>query len=153
VGVFYVTKVAGAKDDGVAPGDQLCYRCRYGSRPLVMIFARRTGGRLTELVRRVDRAVANNKQSSLKGMVTFVGDDSQQLKECAESVAETADVSKLPVVVSQAPSTGPENYNLPPDAAVTVVVAKDSQVVSARSYDVETIDVGEVMTDVQQLLE
>jgi hypothetical protein len=145
--------VAGATDDGVAPGEQLCYRCRYGSRPLVMIFARRTGGRLTELVRRVDRAVANNQQSSLKGLVTFVGEDSRELKQCAESVAETADVSKVPVVVAQEPSTGPENYNLAPDAAVTVVVAKDSQVVSTHSYDVETIDVAEVMTDVQQVLE
>ena len=44
VGVFYVTKVAGATNDGVAPGEQLCYRCRYGSSPIIMVFARRTGG-------------------------------------------------------------------------------------------------------------
>lgn len=152
VGVFYVTKVAGAVNDGVVPGDQLCYRCRYGSRPLVMIFARRTGGRLTELVRRVDRAVASNRSSSLKGMVTLVGSDATELKQHAETVARHASVREVPVVVSEERETGPVNYKIPADAAVTVVVAKDSQVVKLHTYDVDKIDIGQVMTEVQQIL-
>jgi hypothetical protein len=152
VGVFYVTKVAGAVDDGVVPGEQVCYRCRYGSRPIVMVFARRTGGRLTELVRRLDRAVAINRRSSLKGMVTFVGGDATELKQRAASVAEEAAVKKVPVVVAQETETGPANYKLPADAAVTVVVAKDSQVVTTHTYDEDNINVSEVMTEVQQIL-
>ena len=141
VGVFYVTKVAGAVDDGVVPGEQLCYRCRYGSRPMVMVFARRTGGRLTELVRRLDRAVASNRRSSLKGMVTFVGGDATELKQRAATVAEEAAVKKVPVVVARETETGPTNYKLPADAAVTVVVAKDSQVVKTHTYDEDNINV------------
>ncbi len=152
VGVFYVTKVAGAVDDGVVPGEQLCYRCRYGSRPMVMVFARRTGGRLTELIRRLDRAVASNRRSSLKGMVTFVGGDATELKQRAAAVAEEAAVKKVPVVVAQETEKGPSNFKLPADAAVTVVVAKDSQVVNTHTFDEDNINVSEVMTDVQQIL-
>ena len=152
VGVFYVTKVAGAEDDGVVPGERLCYRCRYGSRPLVMVFARRTGGRLTELVRRLDRAVATNPNSRLKGLVTFVGEDAGELKLSAESVAEKAAVKKVPLVVAKEPKTGPINYKLSADAAITIVVAKDSQVVNTHTYDVDKIDVARIMTDVQQIL-
>lgn len=152
VGVFYVTKVAGAEDDGVIPGEHLCYRCRYGSRPLVMVFARRTGGRLTELVRRLDRAVATNQDSRLKGLVTFVGEDAAEMKLSAESVAEMAAVKKVPLVVAKEPITGPINYKLSADAAITIVVAKDSQVVNTHTFDVDTIDVAKVMTDVQQIL-
>ena len=152
VGVFYVTKVAGAEDDGVVPGEHLCYRCRYGSRPLVMVFARRTGGRLTELVRRLDRAVATNQDSSLKGLVTFVGEDATELKQSAASVAANAEVKKVPLVVAQEPKTGPVNYKLSADAAITIVVAKDSQVVHTHTYDVDKIDVAEVMTEVEQIL-
>ncbi len=38
IGAFYVTKVAGADEDGVPVGEELCYRCKYGSRPMVMVF-------------------------------------------------------------------------------------------------------------------
>lgn len=152
VGVFYVTKIAGAEDDGVNPGEHVCYRCRYGSRPLVMVFARRTGGRLTELVRRLDRAVATHQSSSLKGLVTFVGEDNAELELNAQSVAETAAVKKVPLVVAKERSTGPINYKLSADAAVTIVVAKDSQVVHTHTYDVDKIDVSTVMTEVQQIL-
>ena len=38
IGAFYVTKLAGAEDDGVAVGKNLCYRCKNGGRPQVMVF-------------------------------------------------------------------------------------------------------------------
>ena len=40
VGAFTVTKVTGNPDDGVEDGKTLCYRCKMGQRPVVMVFAR-----------------------------------------------------------------------------------------------------------------
>ena len=40
VGAFTVTKVTGNPDDGVEDGKKLCYRCKMGQRPVVMVFAR-----------------------------------------------------------------------------------------------------------------
>lgn len=152
VGVFYVTKVAGAESDGVSPGEQLCYRCRYGSRPMVMVFTRKTGRRLTDLVRRLDLAVATNRGARLKGLVTFLGKDTKELQQCATSVAETAIVKEVPVVIAEETETGPANYKLPDDADVTIVVAKDSQVVHTHVYDVNHIDVTTVMNDVERII-
>lgn len=152
VGAFYVTKVAGAEDDGVSPGENLCYRCRYGSRPLVMVFARRSGGRLTELVRRLDGAVARNRDARLKGMVTFVGRDLDALRQQATEIAQLAEVKQVPVAVAAEATTGPIHERLDADAAVTIVVAKESQVVTALAYQVDDIDVTKVMTEVEQIL-
>lgn len=152
VGVFYVTKVAGAEDDGVSPGEQLCYRCRYGSRPLVMVFARKTGQRLTDLVNRLDRAVASHRRTRLKGLVTFLGRDASELKACATDVAQTATVKEVPVVIAAETKSGPANYKLPENVDVTIVVAKDSQVVETHTYNVNSIDVATVMSQVEQIV-
>jgi hypothetical protein len=153
VGVFYVTKVAGAADDGVRPGEQLCYRCRYGSSPMVMVFARRTGGRVTELVKRIDKAVFSNRKRRLKGLVTMMGDNSSAVKAAAGKVAAAAKVEHVPVVVAKEFQTGPLNYRLPADADVTIVVAKDSQVVKTHTFTSEKVDIAAVMDEVERILE
>lgn len=153
VGVFYVTKVAGAENDGVRPGEQLCYRCRYGSSPMVMVFARRTGGRVTELVKRIDKAVFSNRKRRLKGLVTMMGDNSSAVKAAAGKVAAAAKVEHVPVVVAKEVQTGPLNYRLPADAEVTVVVAKDSQVVKTHTFTSEKVDIAAVMDEVERILE
>jgi hypothetical protein len=153
VGVFYVTKVAGAEHDGVQPGEQLCYRCRYGSSPMVMVFARRTGGRVTELVKRIDKAVFSNRKRRLKGLVTIMGDNSSAVKEAAGKVAAAANVEHVPVVVAKEVQTGPLNYKLQADADVTIVVAKDSQVVKTHTFTSEKVDIAAVMNEVERILE
>ncbi len=152
IGVFYVTKVAGAEDDGVEPGEELCYRCRYGSRPMVMMFARDTGGKVTDLVKQIDAAVAKNEDVSLKALLTLIGEDAASLKEDASKIAKKAAVKNVPVVVAKETKTGPLNYKLADDAAVTIIVAKDSQVVNTHVFAADKIDIAAVMADVQQIL-
>ena len=54
VGAFTVTKAAGNPSDGVEDGKRLCYRCRMGSRPVVMIFARTADQSLAKLVNELE---------------------------------------------------------------------------------------------------
>jgi hypothetical protein len=152
IGVFYVTKVAGAEDDGVEPGEDLCYRCRYGSRPMVMVFARDTGGNVPELLKKIEAAVVANEDASLRGLMTLIGEDAAKLKEEAGKLAKKSSVKKVPVVVAKETKTGPLNYRLPSDVAVTIVVARDSQVVNTYLYAADEIDIAAVMSEVQQML-
>lgn len=152
IGVFYVTKVAGAEDDGVEPGEDLCYRCRYGSSPMIMVFARDTGGKVPDLVKQIDAAVAENEESSLKGLLTLIGEDAAELKQDATKIAEKAEVKHVPVVVAKETTTGPLNYKLPAESAVTIVVAKDSQVVATHTFAADKIDIAAVMKEVKQIL-
>ena len=54
VGAFTVTKAAGNPSDGVEDGKRRCYRCRMGSRPVVMIFARTADQSLAKLVNELE---------------------------------------------------------------------------------------------------
>ena len=152
IGAFYVTKVAGAEDDGVKTGQELCYRCRYGSRPMVIVFARETGGEVAQLAKELDAAVAANEDAQLKSFVTLLGDDASALKKKATKFAKSADLENLPVVVAKDAKEGPGNYKLSADAPVTVVVATDSQVVATHSYDADDIDIDAIMSDAKKML-
>ncbi|MGB7345197.1 MAG: hypothetical protein WBD20_13365 [Pirellulaceae bacterium] len=151
-GAFYVTKVAGAEDDDVQVGQELCYRCRYGSRPIVMVFARHTNGDVSKLMQQVDNAIENNKESQLRGLVTLLGDDVAQVKKDAQQIAEKTGVKHTPVVIAKEIVNGPANYKLSKTADVTVVIASDSKVVSSTIYSAESIDVAAIMTEVNVFL-
>lgn len=152
VGIFYVTKVAGADDDGVEPGEDLCYRCRYGSRPIVLVFARNTDGKVPELVKAMDSAVAADQEGDLRGLLTLIGDDVTQLKAKAGEIAKQASVKHVPLAVAKETQNGPMNYKLSPEVAVTIVLAKDSQVVSTHAFAADAVDVPAVMKRVKQML-
>ncbi|TWU34449.1 hypothetical protein [Novipirellula artificiosorum] len=152
IGAFYVTKVAGAEDDGVEQGQELCYRCRYGSRPMVMVFARDTGGKMPELLKQLDSAVSKNEDAKLKGLVTLLGDDAEALKANAEKLAATTSAKHVPLVVAKDSKTGPANYKISPEAVITVVVANDSQIISTKTFAANEIDIAGIMKDVQGML-
>ena len=60
---------------------------------------------------------------------------------------------KVPVVVAKETETGPPNYKLPQDAPVTIVVAKDSQVVRVYTSTTADIPVDAVIKDAESILD
>jgi len=152
IGAFYVTKVAGAPEDGVKSGQELCYRCKYGQRPMVMVFTRKAGDKVTQLVSQLDQAVAENTDAQLKGFVTVMGSDQSSLKESAKQIAEGSKSKMVPVAVAADSENGPANYRLDPNAEVTVVIANESQVVATHAFAADSVDVAAVMKEIKQLL-
>ncbi len=152
IGAFYVTKVAGAEDDGVEVGEELCYRCRYSSRPMVMVFTRSTEGKLPTLVKELDAAVKANEDHQLKGLVTLIGGEKGELKKQGEKFARVAGAKNVPVVVADEIKNGPASYQIADDSEVTIVVAKDSQVVATHIFKADAIDVPAVMKEVRSML-
>lgn len=152
IGAFYVTKVAGAEEDGVEVGESLCYRCRYSSRPMVMVFTRKTDGEMPKLVKELNAAVKANDEKSLKGLVTLIGDDADKLKEEGVKFAKTAGSDSVPVVVAKDTKTGPSSYKISESDDVTIVVANDSQVVGTHTFKADSIDIAAVMKEVKEML-
>ncbi len=152
LGAFYVTKVAGATDDGVEAGEELCYRCKYGQRPMVMVFTRKGGSKVNELVGSLDKAVAKHEDAQLRGLVTVLGDDQSTLKGQATSIATESGAKHIPVVVAADSETGPESYRISPSADVTIIVANESQVVASHSFAADSVDIAAVMKEVEQML-
>ncbi|XZE51492.1 hypothetical protein SH139x_003146 [Planctomycetaceae bacterium SH139] len=151
IGPFYVTKVAGP-EDGVANGKTLCYRCKYGSSPMVMVFARETGGKMDQLVKGLDSAVAQHQDAKLRSFVTLIGGDVSKLTQTAEKMAANLGVKNLPVVVAEDAENGPSNYKLDPKAEVTIVVAKNGKVSAQHTFAAADIDIEAVMKEVKTLI-
>lgn len=153
IGAFYVTKVAGAEDDGVKAGDELCYRCKYGNRPMVMVFTRKSSDKLAQLVSQLDKAVEKHSDSKLQAFVTVMGEDQAALKSSAKAIAKSAEAKKVPVAVASDNENGPANYRLDPKAEVTVIMATEGQVVASHSFKADAVDSAAVMKEVEQMLQ
>lgn len=152
IGAFYVTKVAGADEDGVEVGENLCYRCRYGSRPMVMVFTRKTDGQMPKLVKELNAAVKANESEKLQGLVTLIGDDADELKKEGVKFAKSAGADSVPVVVAKDTKMGPSSYKIGESDDVTIVVASDSQVVATHTFEADSIDIAAVMKEVKEML-
>jgi hypothetical protein len=152
IGAFYVTKVAGAADDGVEVGEELCYRCKYSQRPMVMVFTRKGGSKVNELIGQLDKAVAKHEEAQLRGLVTVLGEDASKLKGQATELASQSGAKHIPVTVATENETGPESYRISPTSDVTVVVASEGQVVASHNFAADSVDVAAVLKEVEQML-
>src|SRR4029079_9757927 len=73
LGAYELVKVAGNPHDGVKIGEELCYRCKMGNRPMVMVFARKADKNLAQLVKELDKVVAKNEDQKLGAFVALLG--------------------------------------------------------------------------------
>jgi Cu/Ag efflux protein CusF len=128
VGAFTVVKAAGAADDGVAVGDELCYRCRMGSRPMVMVFAHTPDAKLASLVKQLDKVVADNKEKKMGSFVSLLGDKPDELKTAAKTFVEKNKIENIAFVVPEENKTGPSDYKLDERADVTVLIYREGKV-------------------------
>jgi len=128
VGAFDVVKVAGATDDGVKVGDELCYRCKLGARPTVMVFARKADAALAKLVKELDTVVAHNKDKKFSSFVTLLGADADKLKADGEKVVSDSKAENVAVVVAKDHNDGPADYKIDPKAEVTVLIYREGKV-------------------------
>lgn len=152
IGAFYVTKIGGADDDGVEKGKELCYRCKYGQRPMVMVFTRKHTDDVKELVKKLDEAVKKHDDHQLRAFVTVMGEDQAALKECAKKIADETSSEKVPVSVASDSANGPASYRIDPNSDVTVIVANESQVVTTKTFSADSIDTAAVLKEVEQML-
>ncbi|HEX4130171.1 MAG TPA: hypothetical protein VHZ24_09015 [Pirellulales bacterium] len=154
IGAFDVTKVAGATDDGVEVGKTLCYRCKYGSRPMVMVFTRQTDEKMADLIKQLDSAVAKNSDTQLRAFVNVLGDDRADAEKAAEQLASATKPANVPVVVPVEFKNGPDNYGINPQADVTIILATDGKVTGNHTFEkglsCESC-VESIMTDVSKL--
>jgi hypothetical protein len=129
LGAFTVTKAAGAPNDGVAVGQKLCYRCRMGNRPMVMIFAHQADAALAALVRQLDDVVAKNEAKKMGSFVSLLGQEPKELAGTAEKFVESNKVEHVAFVVPAEHAAGPKSYKLNPEADVTVLIYRQGKVV------------------------
>lgn len=154
VGAFYVTKCAGAEEDGVEVGKNLCYRCKNGGRPQVMVFTRDAKNEnVVKLIQELDKAVAENSEKELRAFVSVLGTDKEALSTTAKEVAKETKAKNVPFVVPNEFENGPDNYGLNSKAGVTIILANGGKV--EGNFAVESakdLKVDAVLADVKKLV-
>ena len=125
---YYVVKAAGNPKDNVEEGEELCYRCKLGNRPVVMVFARKTDDKLAALVKELDKVVAKNSDKKMASFVNLLGSDKEALKRDAKKLVEKSKAENIAVVVPVDNEKGPDAYNVNPEADVTVLIYKQGTV-------------------------
>ncbi len=128
VGAMTVTKVAGNPLDGVQEGQSLCYRCRMGSRPVVMVFARTADAKLAKLLKKLEEEIEEHQDAKLTGFVNMLGTDAGSLKKDATEFVKVNGIERIAFVVPDEPANGPSDYKLSPEADLTVVCFKGGKV-------------------------
>lgn len=155
VGAFHVKKVAGAKEDGVKTGAELCYRCKLGDRPVVMVFARTPDEKLAGLLKALDKQVGKHKEEKLSSFVNLIGKDEKKLGSAGEKLAEEAELENVAVVVPVDQPNGPEDYKINPEADLTVLIYREGKVKQNHAFakdELEKEHVEKILEESAELL-
>ena len=151
-GAFYVTKVAGADEDGVEVGKKLCYRCKFQSRPMVLVFSRTDNEQVGKLAKKLDEALVKYEDKQLRALVSMLGKDAAALEAAGKKFAAANSLKHVPVAVPEDGEKGPVSYKIPADAGVTVVIAKEGEVIANHVFAADKVDIDAVLKDVEKLV-
>lgn len=152
IGAFDVIKCAGGTTDDVAVGEQLCYRCRYGNRPMVMVFTRSANDAVAALTTKLNEQVAKHKSARLSAFVNLIGDENREALEAqAKELAKKAKAENVPLVVPVESANGPEHYSLNPQAEVTVILAVAGKVKTSLAFESGKLDEAAVDSIAEQV--
>jgi hypothetical protein len=122
VAAFYVTDVTGP-----AAGEKLCYRCKYGGRPVVTIFTKQMNEKVAKLTKQIDDKVAANKDAKMAAFVVVLTEDPESQNEALKTVATKQEIKSTPLTTFDG-LAGPDAYKISKDADVTVMMWVDSKV-------------------------
>jgi hypothetical protein len=140
---------------GPAKGTTLCYACRYGSRPVVAIFAREVNGSVKELVAKIDEKVGANKDKKMAAFVVVLTEDPDGVEPKLETLVKEAKISNTPLTIVEG-VTGPPDYRLSMDAEVTVLMWVGSQVKVNQAFAKGKLDkkaVDELVAETKKILQ
>jgi hypothetical protein len=118
---------------GPQRGQQHCFVCEAGDKPMVIIFARQLSDPLGKLVSKLDKVVADSKAADLRAWVTFLADDQVALDPKVVQWSKKHSTGTVPLGVFEDP-VGPPTYLLSRDADVTLLVSIKQKVVANFAY-------------------
>ena len=134
VGAFTVTKVTGNPDDGVADGKKLCYRCKMGQRPVVMVFARTPSEKLASFLKELEEEIEEHADTKLTAFVNMIGGEEEGMKKAAADFVEKHGIKRVAFVIPEDAKNGPEDFKIAPDADITVVCYKEGEVKANHAF-------------------
>jgi hypothetical protein len=150
VGAFNVNDVTGPN-----AGKSLCYRCKYGARPVVSIFTRSLDDNVVALIKNVDEQVGKNGEKQMAAFVVLLTDDAAGAEKKLAEVGKSAGIKNVPLTYFDGP-VGPPDYKISEKADVNVMMWVKSKVKVNHAYakgKLSADDVKSVSGETTQILE
>jgi hypothetical protein len=148
-GAFNVADVTGP-----SAGQKLCYRCRYGSQPVVSIFARKIDDNVTKLVKEIDGVVGKHRDERMAAFVVLLTDSPDDAEGQLKKVASDNKIGHTPLTVFEN-TVGPAKYKINKDADVTVMMWVESDVKVNHAFAADALNadaISKVVSDTQKIL-
>ncbi len=156
VGAYTVEKCAGNPNDNVEVGKNLCYRCMLGGKPVVSIFTRKADARLASLIKQLDAELPKHEDQKLSAFVNLIGSpDVDALKKTATQFGKKNQSEHVAIVVPEDSENGPADYNINPQAEVTVIIYRDGKVAANHAFAPGKLDakaISAVINDTAKIL-
>lgn len=128
VHTFYVRAITGPLKN-----KSVCYVCRNGDRPVVMLFVRQITPGLKKLLKGIDAEIDAHRAAGLRGFGVFLAGEGNELLPQVQTLAFDEQIN-LPLTIAAAPSDGSAGGTIHPDAAVTVMLYRDQAVTANFAY-------------------
>ena len=125
---FYVRAVTGP-----LAGKSVCYVCRHGDRPVVMVLVRELGTHTTSLLKELDQCVNQHRADGLRCFAVLVTGTPQREAPRLQTLAFDEKL-ELPLTLTGEAVAAATALNIAPDAALTAILYEDRHIVSRFSF-------------------
>lgn len=118
-----------------------------------MIFARSVSGPLTSLVKKIDKATADNAAFDMGSFIVFLSDD-ETMEPKLKELAKKEGISKTVFCLDN--NTGPPDYKIAKDAEVTVILYTRQEVVANHAFRKGELDnpaIERIVANIKKILE
>ena len=129
---------------GPNKGKTLCYRCKFGSQPVVTVFTRDVNDSVVSLVKKVDEQVAANKDKKMASFVVVLTNDPDATEAKLAAIAKKEGIKNVPLTIMEG-DAGPEGYGVQKDAETTVMMWVDgnlkvNEAFSKGKFDAKAVE-------------
>lgn len=111
----------------------VCYVCRYGARPVVMVFIQKVDPKLPELLKAIDKIVDANRVTGLRSFGVLVTDESSRAVPVLQTMAFDERI-RMPLTAATTAVAGPGGNRLHREAATTVVLYREQKAVTNLAF-------------------
>lgn len=128
VNSFFVRAVTGPHRNR-----SVCYVCRYGARPVVMVFIQKVDPKLPALLKAIDEKVDDNRVTGLRSFGVLITDESSRAVPVLQTMAFDERI-RMPLTAATTAVAGPGGNRLHRDAATTVVLYRKQKAVANLAF-------------------
>lgn len=129
----------------------ICFVCRNGARPVVMVFVRSTGPEVQRLLRNVDRIVDRHRGDGVRSFGVWPSEDPNQSDVSRVQTFGFEGRIRMPLVVT--PEEVAARQNVHEDAAVTVVCYRERRSVERMALRESELDVDHLRDVLKRVLQ